>query len=608
MMRRALVLGPVALIPALLLAGPATGQQQDAPESLLPPGFGSPAPSPAPSAPAPAPTPRPSPQPGTPSGPVVQPLPQAPRPGDGQEVPGEPPASQQELDEVLAAQAAERALPPGARRSLSRIGVIGPRRQGFEPDGLGRTGGPYLNAMLASMNGEVVSRWGQVLLRRALASRIDTPQGVNGANFAAERAALLLRMGEADAARMLVQQVDPPRYTPRLREVALQAYLATADLAGFCPVLTIGEEGVEEGEVAMLRAICAAFAGDQSNAGELIDRASRRNVAQQFDLLLAEKLVGGTINGRRAVRIDWNGVGEINPWRFGTALSTGVEPPAGLLADADPRYQLWRVRAPMLSLASRIEAADLAAARGVLSHQAMIDLYSAAYDAPGAPDDLRARGSSLRNAYVLQDPAARIGAMRDLWGRSDQDPVRYASQVLTARAAARFPVNQDFVDDIDGLIAAMLAGGYDRNARAWSGIAPKGGRGWAMLQLAEPEPRQLDESDARAFLEEAGSGRNGSFWIAALAGLGRVSNEVAVELSNERGLGLSRESRWTRAIDGAAQRGDAAMVAILMGVGMQGDSWTEMSPRHLYHILRALRTTGLNAEARMIAAEAIART
>ena len=46
---------------------------------------------------------------------------------------------------------------------------------------------------------------------------------------------------------------------------------------------------------------------------------------------------------------------------------------------------------------------------------------------------------------------------------------------------------------------------------------------------------------------------------------------------------------------------------MLAGLGMQGASWDRMTARHLYHIVSALRRVGLNAEARMIAAEAVAR-
>ena len=40
---------------------------------------------------------------------------------------------------------------------------------------------------------------------------------------------------------------------------------------------------------------------------------------------------------------------------------------------------------------------------------------------------------------------------------------------------------------------------------------------------------------------------------------------------------------------------------------MQGDGWDKMTPLYLYHIVSALNRVGLGAEARMIAAEAVAR-
>jgi hypothetical protein len=40
---------------------------------------------------------------------------------------------------------------------------------------------------------------------------------------------------------------------------------------------------------------------------------------------------------------------------------------------------------------------------------------------------------------------------------------------------------------------------------------------------------------------------------------------------------------------------------------MQGNGWDKMTPLHLYHIVSALNRVGLSAEARMIAAEAVAR-
>nr|MBP6363401.1 hypothetical protein [Novosphingobium sp.] len=68
-----------------------------------------------------------------------------------------------------------------------------------------------------------------------------------------------------------------------------------------------------------------------------------------------------------------------------------------------------------------------------------------------------------------------------------------------------------------------------------------------------------------------------------------------------------RTTNWTRLIQQAADVNNRELVVLLAGIGMQGDSWARMTPLHLYHIVSALNRVGLSAEARMIAAEAIAR-
>ena len=60
-------------------------------------------------------------------------------------------------------------------------------------------------------------------------------------------------------------------------------------------------------------------------------------------------------------------------------------------------------------------------------------------------------------------------------------------------------------------------------------------------------------------------------------------------------------------IDKAAEVRNPALVAYLAGVGMHGEGWDRMTALHLYHIVSALNRVGMSAEARMIAAEAVAR-
>ena len=132
-----------------------------------------------------------------------------------------------------AATLAEYELPASARRSLAVVGPSGPREGALDQSIFAGADGRVAEILMRRLSAPLPSRWTSILLRRALATHMVTPRGVNGADFAAERAWLLLRMGEAEVARAVVQSVDPRNYTPKLYQVAMNALLASSDPAGF---------------------------------------------------------------------------------------------------------------------------------------------------------------------------------------------------------------------------------------------------------------------------------------------------------------------------------------------------------------------------------------
>lgn len=602
---------------AFLVAIPVLGQ--DSPESLLPPGFGEAAPAPA-SRPAPtsSPTPAPGPvsaRPVTPeaSGPSSQTV------ADRNVAEIQPDLPLLKLDEngELDLNALDDAiqtqytLSAGERRSMVEIGVLTPQYNGLPNDAFGKEGGQYLTSLIRNLNGPIISRWGSILLRRTLLSKVVSPENVNPADWTAERAWRLLRMGEADAARSLVLKIDGGNYTPRLYEVAMQAHLATADPAGICPVVDGGARVSDAPTWIMFRPICASLAGEQSRATSLLQQARRDKVATGIDYLLAEKTIGAGFEGRRAVSILWDDIEFFNNWRFGLGAATGVEPPDRLYAQAGRHVQGWRVRAPMLSMESRMKAADIAAAIGVVSSQAMVDLYAAAYDDPETSDDRKAMSSVLRQAYTEDTAKSRLAAMHDLWGRSKGSLTRYSAKILTARAAAKIPPSDALGDQSADLIASMLTAGLDRSAIRWADVVDQGSNGWALLAVASPNknvPVTYDALDDFGDNDTSAEQLRSKFLLAAVAGLGRAEQQTIDDFANDLSLDLGRSTRWTRAIQSAAQRGQSGTVALLAAVGMQGRNWKAMSPLHLYHIMRSLKRVGLEPEARMIAAEALTRT
>ena len=618
-MRRIHLVGGVA---ALALAS-SWALAQDRPTDLLPPGFDdpAPAPSPAPQPSAPAPTAAPAPGTGTPapapsvSGEIVQPIPTAPSgAGDPSLDLGDLPSLREleelttdELDELLGLKP-RYDIPPAAQRSLAQVGVIAPAEGGLPIQSLARQPASLVRAILRGTNGPLVSRWGHILLRRALASRLAAPEGMDPVEFAALRASVLNRMGEHVAARAIVQDVDTGNFDDALLDAAIDAYIGTADIVGACPAVRLADSDRDDPQWKLLGGICNAYAGEETRGANDIRRVLNGGSAARIDALLAQRYAGAAGNGRRAVNIEWDGVEEMTPWRFALANALGEEVPEALLDGLSPYYLSASVTAPMLPLARRAAIADAAASQGILSAAAVVDIFSqvhAASDVDGPPSLIASR---LREAYVGTQPADRLSAIRDIW---DNDPAQnYGRLVLTAYAAARMPPREEFANDAAPLLASMLAAGLDRDAMRWSGVVGEGNRAWGMLAVANPQAgSSVSDGDLADFLgnDESGGQASSRMLFAGLAGLGRLADGEISEYSDRLSVNLGRSNRWTQMIDRAAQANNPTLVALLAGLGMQGSGWDRMTPLHLYHIVRALNRVGLEAEARMIAAEAVAR-
>ncbi|HEU4705261.1 MAG TPA: hypothetical protein VFS45_06110, partial [Sphingomicrobium sp.] len=175
---------------------------------------------PATPAPAPTPTPTPTPSPATTA--------TAPSPGPSR------PAIDSEtgLVELSEAELAEPPppveLPDHARRDPWVVGRLDPAGLGLGANPWGAASGAFLSSLMRRTEAPIVSRWAHIALRNALLARVRAPRNVNPVDWTAERAWLLLRMGEADAARMLVAGVDVDDFTPKMFQVAVQSALANA--------------------------------------------------------------------------------------------------------------------------------------------------------------------------------------------------------------------------------------------------------------------------------------------------------------------------------------------------------------------------------------------
>ncbi len=623
----------MAAMVALAIAIPAVSQES--PESILPPGFGDPVPE----------TPRPR-------------SPEAPRPrldielprGEGDDEPtgGRRPTDSGDIvestdtggssrsagtrtasggdvaeendegdgeDEEGGEAVGRRDLPPASERSTAVVGVL--MADSGDMGSASFTGfkGRFLSNVMRKIDAPIASRWSSIALRRALLSQSSTPSDVNGADWVAERAWLLLRMGEADSARMLVQAVDTDKYTQKMMQVAMQAALATGDPSGMCPIAERGEREFSEPGWPLARAMCFGLSGESAQANALIDRLRDRGKARGIDVLLAEKVVGAGANTRRAVVIEWENVKALSAWRYGLASAVGVEVPPRLLSTVGPQLNGWMARSPLTPIGARAVSAEQAAALGVFSAPALVDLYSAWFESTDPAERSGKPFEALRNAYVATSAANRIAALKALWDDPKlNDNGRYGRFILTAKAAALLNPSPELAADSDRIIASMLSAGLDKSAARWGRVAGSGNdtiKSWALLAVGAPS-NVVEVSSGKISAYGSASGDNGDrkaqLLFAGLAGLGRLSTEQVNDLAEDYAVPVGRQTRWTRALSAAADRNAPATVALIAAAGLQSRNWKDVPPAHLYHVVAALRRVGLEGEARMIAAEALMRT
>ncbi|MGI8704297.1 MAG: hypothetical protein ACR2JJ_00595 [Sphingomicrobium sp.] len=504
--------------------------------------------------------------------------------------------------------------PDHARRDPFTAGALDPVQLGLRTQPWGDASGVFLSALMRQMDTPLASRWAHIALRNALLSSTRSPRGVNPVDWAAERAWLLLRMGEADAGRLIVGGVDTDRFTPKMVQVAVQSALANSDPLGLCPV---GEDlrQAEPGIFPLVQAMCSALNGEPESAAAQIDSARRRGRVGGIDLALAQKVVGAASDSSRAVTIEWEPVEALTTWRYGLATATATTPPGRLLDNASPQLRAWYARAPLIPFQDRLQSARIATGLGVFSSQALTDFYSWIYDSTD-PNELGGTDAwQLRLAFAGRSQEQRLAAMRRLW--LGDDPVqREASRALLGRAAARIVPDPELEADAPDLIASMLAAGMDKEAARWADAI--GGmddeyadRAWAMLALGAPEGA-VDTSASRvnAFIgrDESRGRKRSALLVAGLAALGRLDIGAASRLNSRHRLHIERGSPWTQMVDAAARRRQPGSVLVLAGTGLQAPDWNSVPSSHLFHIVMALRNTGQDFSSRMIAAEALART
>ena len=499
---------------------------------------------------------------------------------------------------------------------------------GFGPSAFAGSRGMFVAGLARRMTAPIGSRWLAITLRRALMSQSATPADIVPGDWVAARASLLLRNGEVDGAKAMVDGIAVDRYSRGLYQVAAQVALAAGDLGGLCPIAVTGRSLFADVMWQMAVGMCAALQGDDITAARIFDdlRADTK-AAEPFDVRLGERVATLAGGAGRASNIEWSEAPGLDLFRYGLATAAGVPVPADLLPALGGARFGWLVRSPGVTAEIRLASLRPAAVLGSVSADELVSGITALSAGDDAADTPAGR---LRTAFAGASLADRIAALKAIWATGDDADAgdgggnaagRYGALIESGNAAARLPIGAAAADASADIIAALLAVGQVDAARRWWPVADTAGDGagdragdkagekvrataWALLAVgAGGVPLDSDEFKSWRTLSGADD-RRAALLLAALAGQGQAQGGGWASLRDE--LLPRTGNSWTRAISAAAAAGRSGEVAVLAASGVQG-ALTDLPPLHLYHIVAALVRTGHAAEARLIAAEAMTR-
>lgn len=273
--------------------------------------------------------------------------------------------------------------------SLDDLSAWGQRYQSVEeyefPSSLWRNSNDdTLLALMQTVRTAELSPAERRLLRRTILSPATRPRGSRAEALLAQRASLMLALGEARAAAALAPQLEQEAAGLDAESLAVDLELASGQEATACARL---DGPVKEGVFWLkLRAVCAVLQDNFSGAQIAIEFAESQGVSDAWMVEAIFAAAGDTPNPPEA--------------RYDTGLNIALSAKAELDTE---------------NVAPSGDRPDLAAAVA---------------QRPGAPADLRARFAEAAGELGLIDPAARREILLARLDTPDYDPSSGTERVL----------------------------------------------------------------------------------------------------------------------------------------------------------------------------------
>ncbi len=509
-----------------------------------------------------------------------------------------------------ASDAAVLAVPPTPIAPPEDLGSGGslPGRFGMGEASWSRSTGGFATQLILKIPAASASRYQHIALRRLLLTPAKPPAGADPVKFLNARAHLLLRMGEVEAAKILLNTLPQTAYNRQSYAVAGQAHMAALDLPGACPLAARAIVFSPDAQWPLMSGVCSALQGDEGGAALGLDIARQEGKVNRFDLMLAEQMVTALSGGGRGGEIAWPVNGKFTSYRVGGVYSSGQRFPRKALLSAPLVVQSWLARSGAVDSDTRWALAWSATARGVMSAAEFSSLWALR----GGVMDERARAyrpeGVFQRAYEAKSLSTRRTAFAQLLAFGKSEAGRAAMWSLLAAPAAAYPVAANQATFAPIAVRAMIMGGRSADALKWwptlaSSNSAEAAKIWALLLVANGNktlPASQNKADSWA---DAQSGddktRRIEMTFAVLQGLG-----YQLKAPFGKNPGLEDGGVLFEKLADAVARKARGEVVLLSHLAL-GPNWSQCDASVLYTILRAYRAVGLDADARMIGAEAM---
>ncbi len=497
------------------------------------------------------------------------------------------------------------------------IGLIGPIDGGLAPDLWQGSRRLVIEDGLSVLVPPPPSPAAASLFRRLLVSRGDLPQGgTTGRSILAMRLENLYAAGFAQETKALAGLVPSGELNAQMAAAAARASLALGEPDAACQQLTrLPADGEPDDPYAAfaleLGALCQARSGMQVAALLSVDLAREQGASDATFISLATQAAGGP-----SLNIPSDEI--FTSLHYALAQEAGRELPDNVVDRAEPALYPALARNDSLGWPDRLAAAERAVARGLINARDLAEFYRRAI-VEGA-NNANPRVSAFGVALDAPDATARVEAIASAFAET---PAAQWPAILPAYSGALRAVNPAMAhaDNAVFMTEALSLIGDPMRADAWIGIAitaapEQTARLEALARIATPSTSSYalpwnPEQTLRATDVRLASEDTQALWLTAaeirtVAALGLpVPQSIWAQFDDLEMPGRripDNTLRWLRTAADGQRTGEAALATF---VALDNDLPSELTPASLAAIVEALAASGLEADARQLAVEAL---